>query len=114
PLEHFAFHGRARSFAAQLLLQAGKIDNVPVLGKLAVFDAPDVDGPQGEATPGRGDALQRLRMRRREAHAGDDLVAGDDPILDPPLDVRHAGEDPAKILDLRGKTVRAPARVLDI
>src|SRR5262245_37500457 len=102
-----------RSFAAELLLQAGIIDNIPVLGKFAAFDAPDVDGPQGEAAPGRRDALQRLRMRCREGHACDDFVAGDDPVLDLRLHVRHAREDAAKILDLSGETVRAAARMLD-
>src|SRR6266566_1014543 len=100
--------------AAELLLQPRIVDDVPMLGKLPAFDAPDIDGPQCEAPPGRGDALQRLGVRCGEGHPCDDLVAGDDPVLDLRADVRHAGEDPAKILDLSGKAVRAPARVLDI
>src|SRR2546427_242058 len=100
--------------AAELLLQPLVVDDVPMLGELPVFDTPDIDGPQCEAPPGRRDAEQGLGVRCGEGHARDHLVPGDDPVLDPRLDVRHAAEDPAKILDLSGKTVRAAARVLDI
>src|SRR5215475_601259 len=100
--------------ATELPLQPLVIDDVPVLGELPVFDAPDIDGPQRKASPGRGDALQRLRVGCREGHARDDLVAGDDPVLDPRLDIRHAAEDPTKVLDLRGQAVRAAARVLNV
>jgi hypothetical protein len=53
-------------FAAKLLLQPRRVDEVPVLGELAVFDAPDIDGSEREAPPGRGDSLQRLGVRRGE------------------------------------------------
>src|SRR5262245_5527742 len=100
--------------ASELLLQPRIVNDVPMLGEFPVLDAPDIDGPQCEAPPGRGDALQRLGVRCGEGHPRDDLVAGDDPVLDPRVDVRHAGEDAAKILDLSGKAVGAAARVLDI
>src|SRR5262249_13015087 len=45
-LEHFPFHAAPVLVAAELLLQPLEVDDVPVLGKLPVFDAPDVDGPQ--------------------------------------------------------------------
>src|SRR5882672_5722613 len=83
--------------APELLLQPQRVDDVPVLGELAVLDAPDVDGAQREAPAGRSDALQWLRMRSREAHARDHLVAGNDAVLDPRMDVRHAREDAAKV-----------------
>src|SRR5262245_13250826 len=103
-----------RLFAAELLLQPRNIDDVPMFGELAVLDAPNIDGPERKTSSGRGDALQRLCVRRGESSACDDLVAGDDPVLDPHLEVRHAGKNPAKILDLSGEAARAAARVLDI
>src|SRR3954468_22815632 len=90
------------SLAAKLLLQPRIVDNIPMLGKLSVFDAPDIDRPQFEAPAGRRDALHGLGMRRRERHARDDLVAGENPILDPRLHIRHARVDRAEILDLGG------------
>src|SRR3984893_13642651 len=100
--------------AAELLLQPLVVDDVPMLGELPLFDAPDIDGPQGEAPPGRGDALQGLGVRGGECHARDYLVAGDDPVLDPGLDIRHAAEDPAKRLVEYGKALGAADRGLEI
>src|SRR5262245_25278480 len=100
--------------AAELLLQPLVVDDVPMLGELAVFHAPDIDGPQRETPAGRGNAQQGLRVRGREGHARDDLVTSDDPVLHPRLDVRHAAEDAAKVLDLSGEAVWAAARVLDV
>src|SRR5262249_7227979 len=100
--------------AAELLLQPLVIDDVPMLGELPVLNAPDIDGPQREAPPSRGDPQQGLRVRCGEGHACDDLVAGDDPVLDPCLDVRHTAKDRAKILDLSGEAAGAPTGVLDV
>src|SRR5262245_25084066 len=97
------------SLAAQLLLQSRSVDNVPVFGKLAVLDPPDVDGAQAEAPPGRGDPLQWLRVRCREGHARDDLVPLNDPVIDLRLHVRHARENCPEVLDLRREPIWAAA-----
>src|SRR5262244_870377 len=85
--------------AAELLLQPLVVDDVPMLGELSVLNAPDIDGPQREAPPSRGDPQQGVGVRCGEGHARDDLVTGDDPVLDPRLHVRHPAKDRAKILD---------------
>src|SRR5260370_9610535 len=98
----------------ELLLQSRVVDDVPMLGELPALDAPDIDGPEREAPPGRRDAQQRLGVRRGEGHARDHLVAGDDPVLHSRLYVRHPAADPPKVLDLSGQPTRTAARVLDV
>jgi hypothetical protein len=71
-----------------------------MLGKLSILNPPDIDGPDTEAFPGRGDASYGLRMGRRMRSAGDDPVARNNAILNKRLAVGHQGEQLAKVLDL--------------
>src|SRR5215472_16744046 len=102
------------SAAAQLAQHLGRVRQVPMLGELAVFDAPNIDGPEREGFPGRLNVPDRLRVSCRIGGARHDLVAGNDAVLDPHLNIRHRSDDPLESLDLSGKPGRASARMLDI
>src|SRR5690348_9129582 len=71
-----------RITAAQLLLQAGHVDEVPVLGEFSAGDAPDVDGAERHPAAGRRDAEHHLRVRRREHVARHQLAVAEDAVLD--------------------------------
>src|SRR5215470_780378 len=85
-----------------------------MLGELAVFDPPNIDGPEREGFAGWLNIPDRLRVSGRIGGARHDLVAGNDAVLDPQLNIRHRSDDSLEILDLSGKPGRASARMLDI
>jgi len=100
--------------ASELVEHFRDIRKVPVLGKLAVFDAPDVNGPEGEGFTCRGYAANGLTVGRRVGRACNHFVAGNDAILDPQLKIGHRGDNSLKILNLGGKTGRTSSGVLDV
>src|ERR1700754_3025269 len=92
---------RLSSFAAKLPQQARNIDDVPVLGKLAVFDAPDVDGGPGDPLAGGRNALDGPGMGCAQGCPRDDAIAAEDAVLDPGLEIRPILEDALIVGDLR-------------
>src|SRR5262249_31744823 len=102
------------SAAAQLAQHLGRVRQVPMLGEFAVFDAPDIDGPEREGFPGWLNVPDRLRVSCRIGVARHDLVAGNDAVLDLQPNIRHRSDDPLEILDLSRNPGRASARMLDI
>ena len=73
--------------AAQLFLQSSNIDNVPVLGKFATFDTPDVDGVDRDLLSRWLDAEERAAMSTSPGVACDDLVTSEDAVFDRQMDV---------------------------
>src|ERR1700754_2197135 len=79
---------------AELLLQPRNIHHVPVLGKLAVLDAPDIDRAPAHALAGWRKAQHGLRVRSGERRAHDDLVGTEDAVLEARLEIRPVLEYP--------------------
>src|SRR3954454_20530852 len=100
-------------FAAELLLQSGGVDEIPMLGHLAAFDAPDVDGGERDGPARRREALHGVLVRRLEGTSRNDPAAVEDAILDADPQVRPVLEDALVIGDLGGEPGRRPARMLD-
>src|SRR5262245_51032321 len=79
------------------------VGEIPVLGELAVFDAPNINGPECEGFARWGDVSYRLRVSCRIRIAGDHHVARNDAVLHSQPEVRHGRQNSAKILYLRGE-----------
>jgi hypothetical protein len=109
--------GSVLSPSAQLFLQSRYIDNVPVLGKLVTFDAPDVDGVDGDLLPRRLDAEECAAMSTCPCVARDYFVASEDAVFDSQIDVRKyvaQGLD-ATVLDVRlGKNLAAQGGIVTV
>lgn len=74
--------------SAQLFLQSRYIDNVPVLGKLVTFDAPDVDGVDGDSPSCWLDIEERAAMGASPSVARDYFIASEDAVFDSQMEVR--------------------------
>src|SRR5215831_12366277 len=100
--------------AAELRQHLYSVSEVPMLGKLPVFNPPDIDGPVCEGLSGRRDASKRLGVGCHMGGACNHFVARNNAILDLHPVVRRRDEDAAKILDLSSEAIRTPARVLNV
>jgi hypothetical protein len=73
---------------AQFVQNVPNINQVPMLGELAVFHPPDVDGSEREGFSGRRDTSYGLGVSGRKCVARDDFVAGNDAVFDLKPDIR--------------------------
>src|SRR5262245_66463068 len=90
--------------APKLGQRFGYVGEIPMLGELAVFDAPNINGPECEVFARWGHVSYRLRVSCRIRITCDHLIARNDAVLDPQPEVRHGRQNPTKILDLGGET----------
>src|SRR4051794_1260719 len=81
------------SIAAQLLLQASNIDDVPVFGKPSVLDAPDVDGAPRDPPASRRKALDGSGVGRAQHRSRNNLVVAEDTVFDAGLEIRPVREN---------------------
>src|SRR5580704_341079 len=105
------------SSAAQLLLQPRNIDNVPMLGKLAACDTPDVDGVERDLLSRWLDTEERAAMSTSPGVARDDLVTSEDAVFDRQMEVRKYVAETlyATVLNVRlGKELTQRAGIVAI
>src|SRR5262249_31069244 len=85
-----------------------------MLGELSVLDAPDIDGSEAEAFSGGRKPAKCAVVGRRMSGACNDLVTGNDAILDLHVMIGHYSEQVLEECDLSGEARRTSPRVLDV
>ena len=85
-----------------------------MLGEFSVLDAPDVDGSVAEMFSGRRKAAESARVGGCVSGACNDLVTGNDAILDLHMMVGRYSEQVLEEFDLSGEARCTSPRVLDV
>ena len=74
-----------------------------MFGEFPILDPPNINSPVCKGLSGRRDPSKRMCMGGRMGGARNDLVAGDNALVNFHLVVRRCGEDPFEYLDSRGE-----------
>ena len=74
-----------------------------MFGEFPILDPPNINSPVCKGLSGRRDPSKRMCMGRRMGSARDDLIAGDNAVVDFHLMIRRCGEDSFEKFDSRGE-----------